>query len=95
MNGVAIMPAMLLLVVHLSAGALGMRPSINQVKADNEASLMATPGVVSVGIGRDDAGQNVIVVGVEHASEQMRAAIPQQLDGYPVKMQAMGRITPR
>lgn len=72
-----------------------MRPSIKSVKINNEASLMATPGVVSVGIGKDEAGQEVIIVGVEKDSEQLHSAIPQQLDGYPVKMQVMGQINPQ
>lgn len=81
-----------LLTGNLPAGAMGMNPSIQKVKASNEASLMATPGVVSVGIGRDDSGQETIIVGVEQDSAQIRSAIPQQLDGYAVKIQTMGPI---
>lgn len=92
MKTVYIVLIILLSGVSLTAGAMGMKPSIKTVKANNEASLMATPGVVSVGIGKDPAGKEIIIVGVEEDSAQIRSAIPQQLNGYAVKIQVMGPI---
>lgn len=64
--------------------------SINTIRTKHEASLMAKPGVVSVGIGHDNNGQAVIVIGVESQDKVDNLALPDELDGYPVKVQVMG-----
>jgi len=64
--------------------------SINTIRSKHEASLMAKPGVVSVGIGHDNNGQAVIVIGVESQDKLDKLALPDELDGYPVKVQVMG-----
>lgn len=92
MRPAAFVLTLLLLGGNLSVEAMGMKPTIQKIKASNEASLMATPGVVSVGIGKDATGQEIIIVGVEQDSAQIRSAIPQQLNGYSVKIQPMGPI---
>ncbi|HEX7081505.1 MAG TPA: hypothetical protein VF329_10860 [Gammaproteobacteria bacterium] len=69
-----------------------MQASIQDVKARHEARLMATPGVVSVGIGRDSDGRPVIVVGVEREGPETRESLPETLDGYPVQTRVVGRI---
>ena len=42
-----------------------MSQSIKEVKAMHEASLLALPGVVSVGIGRAKDGTSAIIVGLD------------------------------
>lgn len=68
-----------------------MPTNIQQVKAKYESELMRQPGVVSVGIGQDSSGRKVIVVGLEKA-ETKSAAIPESLDGYPVRVETVGPI---
>lgn len=69
-----------------------MPASIQEVKAKHEARLMATPGVVSVGIGRDSDGRDVIIVGLERERPETRRSLPEVLEGYPVRTQVVGRI---
>jgi len=64
--------------------------SISTVKTKHEFELLAKPGVVSVGIGHDNNGQAVIVIGVESQDNVDKLALPNELDGYPVKVQIIG-----
>lgn len=70
-----------------------MQDSIQEVKARHEARLMEVPGVVSVGIGRDEAGEAVIVVGLDREQRAVRERIPQRLEGYKVHVRVVGRPT--
>ena len=85
-----------LLVAALAATACRegteMQTSIQDVKAQHETELMAVPGVVSVGIGMDDDGNKVIVVGVESDQPEIRAQVPQTVDGYPVRVDVVGKM---
>lgn len=72
-----------------------MPPSIQEAKAKHEARLMAQPGVVSVGIGRDPYGAEVIVVGLDRDRPEARAALPRELDDYPVRVQVIGSVRAR
>lgn len=87
-----IISAMLVFAVACQAEEKVVSDSINTIKAKHESSLMAKPGVVSVGIGQDDDGQVVIIIGVESQDKLDKLALPKQLDGYPVKTQIMGKI---
>ncbi len=85
--------AILLLVAAAGAcGSENMPPSIQETKAKHEARLMAQPGVVSVGIGRDADGTEVIVVGLDRERPEARAALPPALDGYRVRVQVVGTV---
>lgn len=88
-----------LLVAALAATACRegteMQTSIQDVKARHEADLMATPGVVSVGIGLDDNGNHVIVVGIEQDRTEIRSQVPRAVDGYPVRIEVVGKIKAR
>lgn len=69
-----------------------MSSSIQDVKAKHESQLMAKPGVVSVGIGKGDGGQPVVIIGVENEAALTASELPKELDGYPVKTQVIGTI---
>ncbi len=69
-----------------------MSETIEEVKARHTAAIMNTPGVISMGIGKDSCGNPVIAIGVEKDSAEIRDAIPQKLDGYPVEIKVMGSI---
>jgi hypothetical protein len=72
-----------------------MHQNIQNVKAENEARLFALPGVVSVGIGLDPAGGEVIVVGLDRARPATQERIPAELGGYPVRVEIIGTVRPR
>lgn len=56
-------------------------------------ALMRIPGVVGTGIGRDEeTGRVVIEVYLERATHKLKQAIPQALEGIPVKRVVTGKI---
>lgn len=74
---------------------MGAAETIKDVKAKHEAQLLAMQGVVSVGIGQDDKGQAVIVIGVDSKGILDSVNFPQQLEGYPVMVQFIGPVRAR
>ena len=50
-------------------------PSIQEVKKKHEARLMALPGVVSVGIGRDRDGAHSIIIGLDGPRPEIEAQL--------------------
>ena len=88
------------LLLFLAAGGLSangdrMPLTIEQVKAAHERELLAQPGVVSVGIGRDDQGRPAIVIGLDKANAQTQAALPRVLEGYAVRTEIVGTMRAR
>ncbi len=87
---------LLIIVMAVIAAAMGgscdMSPSIKDVKAKYEAQLLQVPGVVSVGIGRDESGQPVIVIGLESSNPETESKLPKRLEGYPVRVHTVGKI---
>ena len=84
-----------LLAVSAGPAAFGrgeMPATIQQVKTKHETRLMAMPGVVSVGIGRNADGQPVIVVGLDRERPETRATVPQELEGHPVRIEVIGPV---
>jgi hypothetical protein len=67
-------------------------PTIQEVKAKHEARLLALPGVVSVGIGRDEDGRPAIIVGLDRPRPETEAQLPPSLEGYPMSVQVIGPI---
>ena len=65
-------------------------PTIEEARARYTPEFMRLPGVVSVGIGRDSGGTPVIVVGLDRERPETRTALPQQVEGYRVKVQVTG-----
>lgn len=88
------------LFLCLAAGGLQangdrMPLTIEQVKAAHERELMARPGVVSVGIGRDEQGRPMIVVGMDKQNAQTQESLPRVLEGYAVRTEIVGTIRAR
>lgn len=69
-----------------------MSPSIQEVKAKHEDRLMALPGVVSVGIGKDKEGNPVIMIGMDGPRPETEAQLPDSLEGYPVLVRIIGPV---
>ncbi|HXV09908.1 MAG TPA: hypothetical protein VD839_03805 [Burkholderiales bacterium] len=85
--------ALALALAAATAFARGeMPPSIQEVKARHEARLMEKPGVVAVGLGRDTDGRQAIIVSLDRERPDTRAAMPEQLEGYAVRVQVIGPV---
>ena len=80
----------LVLALVLAAGSSDV--GIREVKARHEQSLLATPGVVSVGIGLAPDGEQAIIVGIAEDDAALRETLPTTLEGYPVVVQHTGTI---
>jgi len=63
--------------------------SIQQVLAAHTDSLMALPGVVGTAIGRCDTVLCIRVF-LRDSSSAARQAIPDTLEGYPVRVEVTG-----
>lgn len=69
-----------------------MPTSIKEVKARHETRLLQLPGVVSVGIGRDENGNSAIIVGLERPEPETESQLPSRLEGYPLVIRIVGPI---
>lgn len=69
-----------------------MPPTIQEVKAKHTSRLLALPGVVSVGIGRDASGHEAIVIGLDGPRPETQTRLPTQLDGHPVRVEIIGTV---
>ena len=58
---------------------------VRQIKQRHAPELLKQRGVSGVGIEKDDAGDFVLVVYLETDDPQVRAQLPQELEGHPVK----------
>ena len=72
-----------------------MSSSIQEVKARHLEQLMATEGVVAVGIGQDADRNPVIVVGMDRERPEAARSMPQDLEGYAVRIEIVGQIRAR
>jgi len=70
-------------------------PTIQEVNAKHAERLLAMPGVVSVGIGKNPDGQFVIVVGLDSPRPETVDQIPKVLEGYPVRVEITGPVKTR
>lgn len=92
--GCCLLTMVLFMATPLAVGGSAMQPSIQELKRTHEARLLALPGVVSVGIGRDDEGREVIVVGLDKSRPETEANIRETLGDAPVMVRIIGTIKP-
>ena len=64
---------------------------INEVKDRVAEELFRKPGVVGVGVEQDDKGDFVLTVHVESNDPEILAALPQQIEGYNLKVIHSGK----
>jgi len=69
-----------------------MALTIQEAKARHAQRLLALPGVVSVGVGRDAEGREAIVVGLDRARPETQSRLPAQLEGYRVRVEVIGPV---
>ena len=79
------------LPAHVSESAVD---AVRRVKERHEGRLLATPGVIGVGVGLSDTimKQAAIEVYVKQATEPLRQALPKSLDGVEAKIVETGEI---
>jgi hypothetical protein len=68
--------------------------SITDVLSRHTPKLMSIPGVVGTAQGEED-GRPCIVVYVKEETDSLVIAIPSSLEGFSVRIQAVGEITPQ
>ena len=66
--------------------------SINEVKAKHAERLLALPGVVSVGIGKDADKNPAIIVGLDKNRPTTESQIPDTLENYAVVIKIIGTV---
>jgi len=69
-----------------------MCPTLQEVKNKHKARLLALPGVVSIGIGRNKDSKLAIIVGLAGPQPETVAQLPRFLEDYPVSVQIIGPI---
>jgi hypothetical protein len=86
--------AILALLISWSgyAAEKSMPPTIQEVKARHAPRFLALPGVVSVGIGRDPDGREMIVIGLDRARAETQARLPTEIEGYRVRTDIIGTV---
>jgi len=67
-------------------------PDPADVLRRNTPTLMAIPGVTGTGEGKRGA-QAILVVYVAHATPELRKRIPSEIEGYPVEVREIGKVT--
>jgi len=79
------------LPAHVSESAVD---AVRRVKERHEGRLLATPGVIGVGVGLSDTimKQAAIEIYVKQATEPLRQALPKSLDGVEAKIVETGEI---
>jgi len=92
----------LLQIRESHAAAAQLPPQVNpaavdaarRVKERHEARLLATPGVVGVGVGRSERvlGQAAIEIYVKQPASSLRPHLPSSLEGVEVKIVETGEI---
>lgn len=63
--------------------------------AERAPEWMALPGVVGVYESLTDAGAPCLKVMVKEATPELRVAIPESVEGYPVVLRETGPVAPR
>lgn len=87
----------LLIVLSISLGVVANginmnKMTVQEVKSQHVTQIMAIPGVVSMGIGRNSQGESVIVIGVVSDKTSIISALPTELDGYKVEHHVIGSV---
>jgi len=60
--------------------------AVREVKRRHSPELLRQPGVCGVGVEKDEAGNYVIAVHLDTDDPEVRARLPQQIEGYPLKL---------
>jgi len=62
-----------------------------EIKRINSAFLLGLPGVVGVGVSKDDSGSYGLLLHVDSDDQDLLHRLPERIDGCPVRVQLSGR----
>jgi hypothetical protein len=65
---------------------------IEDIRVHFESRIMATPGVVAVGVGTSKDGRYILVIGTDRPEDEVRAKLPPEIFSVPVQLEYMGKI---
>lgn len=68
---------------------------VREARRLHAEELLGRPGVVSVGVGFDEAARPALVVGAVSAEAAAALALPAAVDGVPVIVRVVGRLESR
>jgi hypothetical protein len=68
--------------------------SMDQVFKDKQDFLLSIPGVQGFYQGATEKGEDLIVVMVDKLTAENKKLIPDSLEGYPVRIEEVGKIKP-
>ena len=68
------------------------RAPLSEVHARHSPSLMALEGVVGTAEGQMPDGRPAILILVKSMTPELRRALPQDIEGWPVRVQVTGEI---
>jgi hypothetical protein len=68
-----------------------MPNSINKIKTKYSDHFMAMPEVVGIGIGLM-GDKDCIVIYLDKLTKKLKNALPDELEGYPVKVEVIGEV---
>lgn len=66
--------------------------SLTEVLAAHTPELMALPGVVGTAESRTPDGRACVLVMVAQSTPELRAKLPRELEGWPVRVEETGEI---
>ena len=97
---VAVMVACASTITHAACSdtppAVSLDEHVREVLARHQDALLAVPGVVGVGVGRDEStGAPVLRVYTAGLTAESRTLIPADLEGVPVHLMESGELRPR
>ena len=80
-------------------GAMSMDPQMARmrtIQTSNQDSILAIPGIVGIGIGLTEDGENsAFIVYTEKLTDEVAQAVPSTLEGIPVRLIESGEFTAR
>jgi hypothetical protein len=79
---------------QMKSPSSGAHPPIEDVISRQAARLLSLDGVVGVYQGALDDGRPCITIAVAGLTPELRAALPETLEGHPVTLQETGEIGP-
>lgn len=78
--------------IYVSDKKVEKKMAIEDVLKRNEERLMAMSGVVGVGIGESE-GESVVIIMVKELTPDLKNKLPQNLEGFGVRVEVVGEIT--
>ncbi len=66
--------------------------TLTEVLEENRWRLLAVPGVVGVGRGKTEDGEDCVVILLREDDPRIRSQLPNELEHYPVRIKVTGKF---